>query len=258
MRKNQLLALTALLLNIASLYCADSRGATTADSAEAGAHYFSVGTEPLDGTYSRKEGLSSRELFPEGVSRSEWESNLLKAWGVSSFPFEAQGVTWEGTPTRVKVIRLEKSEFGVHWRLDETAVKQSTTSNGPTLFWSGDNFALNLLKPVPITLNGLDKQIVQLECQARGLELKHHLDNDKDGKHGLGQVWYLNPLDADDRRNIASPAKQGNTIIRTIAPFKESSIVLAGCSYRSDEKDGGDREFRGPVLAYNRFEHRVH
>jgi hypothetical protein len=216
-------------------------------------HLFSIGEVPLDGGYDEKLGL--RKVTTGKNKDSPFSDRALRRmWGLSgSKPVEVDGVSWAGEPLRIRITGTRANEFGPLFNIDLGENKRNTAPKGPPIFWTG-RLDVKVLPPVEIRLSALDNQIVELECMARGLEMKHHLDNDVPS--GFASVWYLDPLDKEQRRDIAEPTTKGNIAIKVVAPSSDSNAVLVGCWYQSASMRDQSL-YRGPVFAYDRLYHAV-
>src|SRR5262245_16062441 len=143
-------------------------------------HLFSIGEVPLDGGYDEKLGLRKLPAPTNSGDSPFSDAELRRLWGLSdSRPVEVDGLSWSGGPLRVRITGTKQNEFGPLFNIDvaDKEWNTGTEPKGPPIFWTG-RLDVRVLQPVEIKLTGLDSQIVELECTARGLEMKYHLDND--------------------------------------------------------------------------------
>ena len=221
-------------------------------------HYISVGNVPLIGGYDDNIGLVSGSQKDNGDLSTLSDKEVREIWGINnSSPIDMDGVSWSGEPLKIRVTGTKSNEFGPLLTYESFKKIEPADSkvkfDGTAIFWTG-KLNVSIEKPVSVELSPLDKKIIGLECAARGLELKHNLTNDRNA--GFGTVWYLDPLDKEQREDIFDPSVEGNVLVKIAAPSRQSDAILVGCWYRSSSRQE-QFPYRGPVFSYDRLHHSV-
>ncbi len=208
-------------------------------------HYISVGDLPLEGRYVPGHGLEPVPLF-EGADKAAGDKQLREAWGIQSFPSTVDGITSDGKKVKVRIVGTAPNEFGRLWRTEVTSTGNDQDRPALLVFWSG-RLDVAVRRQVSVTPSQPDYDFLARTCSGKGVELKHHLDGKPD--EGYGQIWYLDPLDANDRNDIANPADYSNIRMDVVSPEGSPEVGLVACWYKSLADPG--RVYRGPVLAYD-------
>lgn len=222
-------ALTCLLVLLAFM----SYAGTTSNI-----RYLAIGDLPLDGGFVPGVGLVSSPIAGENDSAEVRAEKLRKAWNVAQLPAITRGVALDGNPTSVRIDGIKHNEFGAQWVRD-------SESEDVLFYWSGE-LSLVVLPPEPVKVSAKDRGVLLRACKDRGVELKHHLDDPS--IKGSGTIWYLDPLNYEDRQDILDPTKDENIKLVVVSPRGFPQIGLAGCWYHG--KSAGQL-YRGPVLAYD-------
>lgn len=234
-----------LLLSVGALDIAIGSHAAAAEQGPEQGHYIAVGDLPLEGRYVPGLGLERAPLF-QGEDKAAWDTELREAWGLKSFPGTVDGVTSDGRKISVRIVGTAPNEFGRMWRTEVEKIESDQESPALLVFWSG-RLDVEVRRQVSVTPSQPDYEVLAKTCSEKGEELKHHLDGKSDSRYG--QIWYLDPLDADDRNDISDPADYDNIRMHVVSPEGNPEVGLAGCWYKSQTDPG--RTYRGPVFAYD-------
>jgi hypothetical protein len=234
-----------LLISVGGFDDAIGSQPAAAEQASKQGHYISVGNLPLEGRYVPGHGLEREPLF-EGEDKAEWERQLRETWGLDGFPSTVNGITSDGRNVEVRIVGTAPNEFGRLWRLEVESAGDEPESSPLLVFWTGD-LDVAVRRQVPANPSESDYVLLAETCSEKGVELKHHLDGETNA--GYGQIWYLDPLDANDRNDIADPANHENFRMDVVSPEGSPEVGLVACWYKS--KTDPRTTYRGPVLAYD-------
>jgi hypothetical protein len=245
-----------IFLLVVSLSGKADQSISVSDAAAKEVSYIAIGELPLDGGYGNQLGLTKIVAAEKSDTIPFSEKEIRAMWSLSATEATlVNGISWSGTPLQVKIKGTKSNEFGPVFDIE--LVNESTAatvkSDGPPIYWTG-HLNVTIQKPIKAQLSSLDRLIVTSECKVRGLELKHNLENEI--SDGVGSVWYIDPLDQEQRRDIADPTKDENILVRVLAPTANSNALLVGCSYKSITQPDV-MSYRGPVFAYDSAYHAV-
>jgi hypothetical protein len=269
-------SLSSLSFVVAALWGASLTAAAQGREQSLETHRFAAQGVPLNGGFVFERGLvpgDKPELFSVRDSRQKQKEQLLAYWGVKSLPAGPfEGLARDGRRVEVRLTGFRMNEFGPVFTYRAHEAGKATAevpAEDVALFWTGhlswESYPAKRIE-IPVT----DREVLESECAARGFEMRYHLKEAGAGgtnsgpnggknsgrKGNFGSVWYLDPLEDNQRADIASPKQQDAMLVEVMAPSADADFVLAGCWYAS-ASSGWDVRYRGPVIAYDLREHRV-